>query len=271
MYKKVNESITELRKICQNTRNNFDKRLFRNNYHLLSIYVTKWAIQLGLSANQMSLISLLFGIIAGLLLIQNNSWIFSLGILFFHIYAIFDFSDGEIARYKKETSLKGAFLDEISGDFVCYFLISCISFGIYNVTHHVWIFIFGFIFVIAMSIKQAATSRWIVLTFSKGKEKQIKKKNLKVERFGSLPTLLKYLKNILNIFILPNIMNAMLIASLMDALYFKNHFLELYGFCWRELVYLFYSISILIITIFKLIYIFYKGKILKMGSFFLNI
>jgi phosphatidylglycerophosphate synthase len=71
--------------------------------------------KLGLSPNQYTLNSIVFGIFCFISLIFRN---FVLALVFFLISAILDFVDGAVARYSGKVTKAGAYLDTISDRFV---------------------------------------------------------------------------------------------------------------------------------------------------------
>ena len=142
------ESIKELRNICRKSNYKDEAWLSRNFYRKISIYFTKLSLIAGISANQATLLSLLFALIGGFFLIFTDiiSWIISA--LFLFLYFIFDGVDGEIARYTKTSSKLGSHLDFMVGTFVHPYAFICMTFGAYNALHDISIFAFGFLAVI---------------------------------------------------------------------------------------------------------------------------
>ena len=112
------ECISELRNICQKPKVE-SREAIGFNYHgfkkrcdlKISIYFTWIFLRLGISANSVTILSGIFCIIGGILLSSRSIWIVILGIAFFYIYSLLDHSDGDIARYNKQSSILGAFLD----------------------------------------------------------------------------------------------------------------------------------------------------------------
>jgi len=139
------ESIKELRNICRKSNYKDEAWLSRNFYRKISIYFTKLSLIAGISANQATLLSLLFALIGGFFLIFTDiiSWIISA--LFLFLYFIFDGVDGEIARYTKTSSKLGSHLDFMVGTFVHPYAFICMTFGAYNALHDIIIFAFGFL------------------------------------------------------------------------------------------------------------------------------
>jgi hypothetical protein len=64
-----------------------------------------------MSANQVTVLSGIVAIFGGLLLGANSKWLVLLGAVCFHLFAILDMSDGEVARYRKQGGVAGHFLD----------------------------------------------------------------------------------------------------------------------------------------------------------------
>lgn len=105
------ESITELRKICQNTRPSIFSDFLSKFYYRIAIYFTWVCLLLGLSANQVTVLSGIIAFIGGLLLGSSHYLCMLTGVLFFHLFAILDMSDGEVARYRKQGGVNGHYLD----------------------------------------------------------------------------------------------------------------------------------------------------------------
>ena len=126
------ESISELRRICQpkDAKGNIVDSLYRK----VSIYFTKFFLYMPITANQITILFAICGVISGILFAIGDYWLSLIGsgILFFHY--ILDYVDGEVARYRKSASQKGAFLDIICHNIVFAFIFSGISCNIYF--HH---------------------------------------------------------------------------------------------------------------------------------------
>jgi len=145
------ESITELRKICQESRyeNEGGMPWFeRNFYRRISIYFTKICLKIGISANQATLFSLIFGLFSGFFLIFTNTVSWIIAALFLILCLIFDRVDGEISRYNKSSSKSGAHFDFLVGATIHPYIIICMTFGAYNALQDSVIFVFGFFAVI---------------------------------------------------------------------------------------------------------------------------
>lgn len=104
-------SISELRKLCQNTRPAIYSDFLSRFYYKVSIYFTWICLKIGLSANQVTVLSGVIAIIGGLLLIPDSKTLTILGVICFHLFCILDMSDGEVARYRKQGGVTGHYLD----------------------------------------------------------------------------------------------------------------------------------------------------------------
>ena len=102
------KSIGELRKICQKP---FQEEIDRRVIRKISIYFTWLLIHTPISANGVTILFLICGIFGSIFLAFGHALAF-VGILFLMLHVILDFSDGEVARYKKQTSWLGEFLEQ---------------------------------------------------------------------------------------------------------------------------------------------------------------
>ncbi len=142
------ESIAELRKICQETRDDvlYQSNWFdRNAKRRISIYITKPLLLLGLSANQATLVDLLIGLAAGAFLTSANPRHWLIGIALFYLFFVFDCVDGEIARYRKSSSAEGSYLDGGLGILMWPYILACMTFGIQSALQSNIVFAVGFL------------------------------------------------------------------------------------------------------------------------------
>lgn len=149
------ESIDKLKKIC--LRGKYDEAhpqpwASKHINRPISIRFTRLFLILGLSANQATLTSLLIGITAGIFFTKPQPVYWLIGLLIFYLSLIFDFVDGEIARYRKQSSLEGKYFDIIVMYFLFPYILACMSFGLYPIIQGVEVFITGFLAVIGISL-----------------------------------------------------------------------------------------------------------------------
>ena len=166
------ESITELRKICQSSRPSIFNDFLNRFYYRVSIYFTWLCLKLNLTANQVTVISVLFSILGGFLITSNNHYFTIIGFICFHIFAILDMSDGEVARYRGEGGMRGHFLDWFMHFITSLSLIAGLV--IYNIEYMNNRF-FLLISIIAVSVpvfdKLITSSGWTVIAWTKLRKK----------------------------------------------------------------------------------------------------
>lgn len=90
-------------------------RLF---FRKFSVYLTWIFLNLGFTANQVTTIQTIVGVLASVLIAFPRFKVGLTGIILFQIGFLLDNVDGEIARFRKEASLTGKYLDEIGHEIV---------------------------------------------------------------------------------------------------------------------------------------------------------
>lgn len=139
------ESIKELRKICY-ARYNAKVPLYMEFVtKKISIYVTKLLLYTPIRADHVTIGMVLLSILGSVFMAFGDLRYMLIGILIIHFTIILDNVNGEVARYRKEGSMIGTFLEqfyhEISTPLVFFFL----SYGIFLQTNYKSILIFGFL------------------------------------------------------------------------------------------------------------------------------
>ena len=122
------ESIDELRRICRKDKN--DSWYPAHFARKISIYFTKLLLYTPITANQATLLVILIGIAAVILFSMGGIWYVLSGALVLQLCYIFDHVDGNIARYKKVSSLTGAYFDFLSDLIVHAIIFAGIAFGV---------------------------------------------------------------------------------------------------------------------------------------------
>lgn len=142
----THESMAELRKICQQSRLGepplpwYVEQVLRR----LSIHVTRLLLPTGITANQVTLLSAGAGLVAGLLF-AFGSYPYCLaaaGCIF--LMEVLDLVDGEVARYRGTSSLKGKYWDSWNHFIVVPVVFVGISFGVYNTSGNLVAFVLGY-------------------------------------------------------------------------------------------------------------------------------
>ena len=140
----MKKSIKELREICQKEHTN-ESWYVINFARRFSIYFTKFFLYTPISANQITVLMTILGVICGFLFALGTVFYSLLGALLLQFWFILDHVDGEIARYKKTTSLIGAYLDYLAHVIVHPAVFIGITFGIYQNFPSLTVFILGFV------------------------------------------------------------------------------------------------------------------------------
>lgn len=111
-------SIEELRRVCQppeivgrRTEEHWTGRLFMRR---ISLHVTRAALRLGLSANAVTGIMLVLGLVAPALLLVAGVWPAVGVVIALQVFVLLDASDGEVARWNRTQGATGIYLDRIA-------------------------------------------------------------------------------------------------------------------------------------------------------------
>lgn len=118
-----------------------EKRIFDKNnlwgYQVLrriSYYPTWLFLRLGVSANKVTGISLIIGCVGCIFLASGSYGNTIIGALLINVWALFDYVDGNVARYNDSCSKYGEFIDALSGYTICALLFLSAGVGVYNST-----------------------------------------------------------------------------------------------------------------------------------------
>jgi len=144
------ESIKELRKICQDK--GFQEHIALRFHRIFSIYITRVFLILKIRPNVVTILGFLMGITGGYLFL--NSY-FLQGSVFFLFLLIFDYVDGEIARYRKLSSNFGAWLDTMSVHLLYPYFFFTLGLGIFFQTGIFWYIVLGALAAMAKLIERS--------------------------------------------------------------------------------------------------------------------
>jgi len=101
----------------------------------ISKHITKVLVKIGMTANEVTILQGLFGVVGAILFAYQQ---YLLGCLFLQIGFILDLCDGEVARHFGEETVSGEYLDKIQHRIVIPLYFFCLGIG----TGHI---IFGFL------------------------------------------------------------------------------------------------------------------------------
>ena len=97
-----------------------------------SYYLTWLFLRLGISANQITYLSLMIGTIGCMLLASGTYKVMIIGALLINFYDFLDSVDGNMARCTNTCSKYGAFLDGVVDSTMSVFLFTCAGIGAFN-------------------------------------------------------------------------------------------------------------------------------------------
>lgn len=164
------ESIRELRRICQKRQFLYNKKGEENTsppveeyfydrfLRLISIYITKIFLYTPITSNQVSILSMVVGVLAGVAFSFAHPFYWIIGFLLLQLFHFLDAVDGEIARYRKEASPIGKYFDLLAHGVVIAAFYMGITFGIYNGTGQSIVFFFGFVALISFLLSSLSNA-----------------------------------------------------------------------------------------------------------------
>lgn len=139
------ESIKELREICQspkdihNPEDFLDQKIWRS----FSIYLTRLALYTPLKPDHVTFIMVSWGFLVGFLFSIGTYRYMLAGAIVLEFLYVLDAIDGEMARYKKMTSLNGVFLDLVAHSINMAVPFIGLTIGLYKFNPNIYIIIAG--------------------------------------------------------------------------------------------------------------------------------
>ena len=169
------KKIKDLREICQVHKRGYGKYSMRLKiYRFFSIYITRLLIETPITANQLTVLTIIVAIIAAVLFGFGNYLYSIMAAIFLLSIEIWDCLDGEIARYKGSSSLKGVYLDGVAHSTYTPIILSGITLGVFITTNQIIFLAFGItavVFSALMPLLQGVKdSKFLykLIAFSKG-------------------------------------------------------------------------------------------------------
>ncbi len=126
------EPIDKLRDICQKkdykkTGNMMARFVTRD----MALYITRLLIPTGITANQVVFITIMLGVISAVCFAFGSVFMTLAGAFFFQLWYLSDHIDGQIARYRKVSSLTGVFYDFYAHYIVHFLVLGGLAVGLY--------------------------------------------------------------------------------------------------------------------------------------------
>lgn len=118
----------------------------------ISYLTTYILINLGFTANAVSVIAMLVAVVGCVLLSIGAKYSIA-GVIFINFWHVLDCTDGNIARVKREANYMGEFIDAMSGYIVCSFVFLSLGLAAY---HSTTLFEKSYIFIIIGGISSIA-------------------------------------------------------------------------------------------------------------------
>ncbi|MFW9942043.1 MAG: CDP-alcohol phosphatidyltransferase family protein, partial [Candidatus Thorarchaeota archaeon] len=144
----TSQNFKEFKRITQEKKLEDKKR--RNDwwhfpFTFISKYITWILVKTPITANFVTISGCIIGLLGLLFIGFGNSLLIIVGFILLYLYYLSDEIDGEVARYKKQVSLKGIYNDQ-----VCHFIfLGCFftsfGFNIYRVNSEFLYIILGFL------------------------------------------------------------------------------------------------------------------------------
>ena len=217
------ESFKEFKQIIQGSK--LEKRREKKDwwhsvFTFFSRYITWILVKTPITANFITITGLLIGL-AGLLFIAVGNKLFIIvGFILLYIYYISDEVDGEVARYKKQTSLRGIYYDEVAHLFFQGWFFFSFTYSIYRINSEFLYIIFGVI--ITFFLLGIRTVRKIsIIAFAKGDTKKGVKEVVDSDNTPSPPK--TFLQKVRSVFI--NLINAFSHTHLTTTVFFVGFLL----------------------------------------------
>ena len=143
--------IPSIKKLKKKIYKNEMEDWFSRSYRKISIYGTWLSLHIPeITPTQITLMSLVFGVMAGIFY-ATGDYIFGLyGSFLFFLMWYADCIDGEIARFKKMSSIEGHHMDALAGHLGEIAILFGIVFGSFIKTESFWVLGLGFIMLMSM-------------------------------------------------------------------------------------------------------------------------
>jgi len=127
----------------------------------LSVRVTRLALAYTrLTPNQITIVSLLFGLAAAAAYTAGNPLVVLGGLLAFHVHVLLDYVDGEVARCRGETSVRGAYFDLMTDRLTFPLLVFGAGVGVYRQLGDPAALIVGFVATFGLLLDKFAVDCW---------------------------------------------------------------------------------------------------------------
>ena len=174
------KSISELRDICHSTKAYKSHNRLSRLYFKVSIYFTSLFLRLGITANQVTVLSGIVAIISAFFLSASSIYLVLVGVLLLNFSTILDHSDGEVARYHKSITITGHFLDWYMHYVISSATFIGLAFGALSINSNMYMILFSILAVVAPIMDYAiVSSGWTVICWTRLQELKFGRENMK--------------------------------------------------------------------------------------------
>jgi len=255
------EPLKELNRICQKPRyREAGNWMVRNILRDAALPVTWLLLHTSVTANQVTLISLIIGLIGICFFALPASGAFLFGAFLLQLWYYLDHVDGQIARYRKTASLTGRFFDFMTHHLIHGLVFFFLALFVYQSTGAFLFVLWGFFASIAMmmfNLINDTKAKTYLEKIMMEKKVNINNRTEKADtgkeahRASSLRQTFSWLHKVCEIHVLMNILTA---AALLECFVFR-------GFQSRTWLFLFYGAAVPFIAIVKTSYLIVSSKI----------
>ncbi|MBV22276.1 MAG: hypothetical protein CMI57_02140 [Parcubacteria group bacterium] len=253
----MSESIEELKRIC--FKGNYEKLPAYPRYvtHKISIRVVKLLLHTSISPNQITLLSIVVGIISSIMFAVDIPVYFLAGALILELYYIIDAVDGQLARYKKLSSMTGGYFDYVSNYIVPPCVFFCIGLGLIRNSENILPIVFAFSASVSVTlISVFSECKYNVFVSALKAASSVKiRKTVEGKKNAQKLSLLRYLFSLLHkLCTYPTIMNIIVLVAVFN-LFIPNFKVAAFEFSLPYVLVVFYGLSCPLVFFAKLAYI----------------
>lgn len=164
-----------------------------------SIYFSWMFINLNLSADHVTILFFLTGILSSLFYLGTNPMFSIYGYIFYRLHIIFDMSDGDVARFRDEKSIRGGYWDSMAHSIIYPILVFNLSISLWLIYSDVYFIILGGYFSIITLLTLSVKNNYFkailyydhnMLNIFKEKSRQIDSNSLYFKIFNIVSLLL---------------------------------------------------------------------------------
>ena len=138
----------------------------------ISPYFTKFFVEHNITANKITTLSILYGIIGGLLFLSGNYFMMLIGCVFYSFWNLFDCVDGEVARVTNVKTYGGAYLEGIHDPIIESCCLACFGIGLHRALENTVFVFFGFTFALCICLVEVFNKSRRLVESKLGKKKE---------------------------------------------------------------------------------------------------